>query len=640
MLEAGPPIPVVPITPHARSIGDMLRRRARATPDLPALYDKSSGEWEVSRWKDVYARAASVAAGLLELGLERGDRVAILGPTRPAWATYDLGAQLAGMVSLGIYPQQAVEQIRYLVEHSEAKVVFVADRDELERVLEATKEMGGVSVVPWKESDFEALSGAHDRLRSPRSFEGEPMAEARVDEVLGAIDPDETAILVYTSGTTGPPKGAMISHNNIFGALAHQTDFLPLRQDDLSFHFLPMAHVAERVLGFYGRINLGVAGAYATSMGTVLEELAEVQPTLFGSVPRIFEKAYDKIHSEVGKKSSTVQSIFEWAKGVGRRVVPYRLAEQPLPLGLSISYRVADAVVFRKVRAAFGGRVRYFVTGAAPIAPEILEFFWGAGLRIFEAFGMTEATVITHANGPGRVKLGTVGQVIGEMEHKIADDGEVLLRGPLVFLGYYKNPEATAETIVDGWLHTGDIGTIDDEGFLRITDRKKHLIITAGGKNLSPANIENAIKKQDPLISQVHAHGDRRNFVSALIAPSPLDTLELGVELGLLEASEAEARTRELMANPSARSEALAAAMAKVVTHPKLVERVRAAVKRGNGEIAQVERVRRFVILERDFSQEQGELTPTMKVKRQAVEKMYAETLDRIYDEAGFALEP
>jgi len=335
-----------------------------------------------------------------------------------------------------------------------------------------------------------------------------------------------------------------------------------------------------------------------------------------------------------------VQKIFAFATKVAREASTYRTRGEAMPLGLKIKHALVDKMVFSKVRNAFGGRVRWSMTGAAPISVEILEFFWGAGIPIYEAYGMTEATVITHANRPGNVKLGTVGRCADLMEHKIADDGEVLMKGPFVFKGYFKNEEATNSTVIDGWLHTGDIGKIDSDGYLRITDRKKHIIITAGGKNLAPANIENAIKNQSPLISQVHAHGDKRPYISALLAPSPIETLELGVEHGLVSASELEERTKELMANPAGRSEALNEAMAKVVALEVFKDKARKAVAKGNDDLANVEKVRRFTILGRDFSQEHGELTPTMKLKRKEVETKFAELFDRIYDEEGFALEP
>jgi long-chain acyl-CoA synthetase len=335
-----------------------------------------------------------------------------------------------------------------------------------------------------------------------------------------------------------------------------------------------------------------------------------------------------------------VRALFRWASDVGRRKIRAEIADEPVGLRLRWKYAVADRLVFRKVRAAFGGRVREFLTGAAPIPMDVLEFFWAAGMPIFELYGQTEATVVTHANMPGQVRLGTVGKVLPGIGCRLAEDGEVLICGPVVFQGYHKDPEATASTVVDGWLHTGDIGTIDVDGYLRITDRKKHIIITAGGKNLTPANIERAVKNADPLIAHVHAHADRRKFVVALVVPSPIETLELGRDRGLVSDAELRARTDELMASPTTRSDALAAAMAPVTADPAFRERMKAAVRAGNESLSQVERVKRFVLLDRDFSQEAGELTPTMKVKRKAVETQYAALFDRIYDEKDFALEP
>jgi len=620
----------------------MFRRRAERSRSRPALYEKRSGRWELITWGDFYGDACKVAYGLREeMSLAAGERVAILGATRSPWGTYDLGAQLAGMVSFGIYPKQAPEQVRYLLEHSEARVVFVESEDELETVLAAAEGLTALeAIVPWTEALFEAQRARDPRLRSPKLFAAEAWSDAKVDASLAAIDPGDTAILVYTSGTTGPPKGAMITHENILAVLSDE-EAIDFFEDDVTLSFLPMAHVAERILAFYGRLDSGTACAYATSTGTVLQELAEVQPTVFGSVPRIYEKAYAKIHSEIEKKPPLVQKIFAFAKQVAEEASGYRVREEAPPLALRLKWAIADRTVFRKVRGAFGGRVRLSLTGAAPIATDILTFFWGAGLPVYEAYGMTETTVITHANRPGgRTRLGTVGQPLDPVEAKIAADGEVLIGGPLVFKGYFKNDEATASTIVDGWLHTGDIGSIDADGFLRITDRKKHLIITAGGKNLAPANIEKALKGQDPLVSHVHPHGDKRPYVSALIAPSPLETLEFGQARGLVTEAQVKTLTDELMANPAGRSDALNETMGKVTAHREFKDRIRAAVRAGNEELARVERVRRFTILGRDFSQEHGELTPTMKLKRKAVEEKFADLFERIYADDGFGLEP
>ena len=645
MFETGSTLPVTITAQNARTLGDMFRLRAARSASRQALYHRPGERWEAITWEGFYDASRAVARGLLALGLNAGDRVAILGPTQPAWAIYDLGAQLAGMVSFGIYPKQSVEQVRYLLEHSEAKVLFVDEPGEVETVLSAATSAPALkAIVPWTAALHAAFApkaaAAGLPLVHPSTFAQGPLSRAEIDAVQALIRPEDTAIFVYTSGTTGPPKGAMISHANILSVLSSSSEELAFRQDDRSLNFLPMAHSAERILGFYSRISTGVPGAYAKSVGTVLDDLKSVQPTIFGSVPRIFEKAYAKIHSEMEKQSAAVQRLFAWAKEVGKRRLPYVIEGKPVPLALRSQHALADRLVFSRIRAAFGGRVRLMITGAAPTAPAILEFFWSAGLPIYEAYGMTESTVITHINRPGAVRLGTVGRVIDPMAVRIADDGEILVKGPFVFRGYYKNEEATREAVKDGWLHTGDVGLVDADGFLKITDRKKHLIITAGGKNLSPSNIEKAIKDSDPLVSQVHAHGDRRNYVSAIVAPSPLETLEWGKDRGLVTADEIKARTAELMENPSGRTAALNAAMAKVVVHPEFRARLQKAVRAGNEKLAQVEQVRRFVILERDFSQEANEMTPTMKVKRKEVEKAYAATFDRIYDEDGFALEP
>ena len=454
-----------------------------------------------------------------------------------------------------------------------------------------------------------------------------------------AADSGEGALICYTSGSNGSPKGVLLSHANILAVLACQDQLGVFYQDDIALSFLPMAHVAERVLAFYGRINTGMPTAFASSTSAVLDELREVQPTVFGSVPRIFEKGYSRIRTELERASPGKRRIFAWAERVGLARLDRVLAGRPVPMALRLKHRVADRLVFARVRAAFGGRVRLFITGAAPTPMDVLRFFWAAGLPIYEVYGQTEATVVTHANTQGAVRLGTVGRALPPVEHRIADDGEVLVRGPLVFQGYFKDAEATAAAIQDGWLHTGDIGTIDAEGYLRITDRKKHIIITAGGKNLTPANIEGAVKAQDPLISQVHAHGDKRPYVVALIAPAPLETLDFGRQRGLVDAATVKALTAELMENPTGRSAALTAAMAPVVALPAFQARMKAAVVAGNQRLSQVEKIKRFKVLERDFSQEAGELTPTMKVRRKAVEQGYADLLDAIYQDPSVGQE-
>jgi len=642
MLETGPHAPTTSAAAEARTLGDMFTIRSNRSPTAPACYEKVDGRWAKTTWRGFYDRAARVAAGLDALGLSPGDRVAILGATRVAWGAYDLGGQLGGYVTFGIYPKQSVEQLRYLLEHADARVVFVETDDELRNVVAAAAELPQVAaIVPWGEALFAATRELDPRVTSPTAFTGEVLSASVVEARQAAIDPAATAILVYTSGTTGPPKGAMITHANILALLretqSHQFAFF---QDDLILSFLPMAHVAERVLAFYGRVCTGVAAAYASSNGAVLTEIGEVRPTVFGSVPRIFEKAHARIYADLEKKPAAVRKLFAWAVRVGTAKIGHELSGEPVPFHVKLQAALADRLVFRKIRAAFGGRIRFFVCGAAPIAKSILELFWAAGLPIYEAYGMTEATVVTHINRPGETRLGSVGRIIPPMEQRVAEDGEILMRGPFVFAGYFKAEETTAKTIVDGWLHTGDVGRVDADGYLYLTDRKKHLIITAGGKNLAPANIEKAIRETTPLISQVHAHGDRRPYVSALIAPSPIETLELGVREGVITTAEVERHTAELIASPASRSVDLEQALSRVVARPAFQDAVRRAVGQGNANLAQVERVRRFAILDRDFSAEHGELTPTLKLKRKAIETRHAAIFERVYADPSFGLEP
>ncbi len=657
----GPRVPVSHVAGASgvRTLADMLRARAARTGSRAAMYHRSSGNtggsagspiWQPISYDQFLQRSASVARALLELGLKLGDRVAVLGPTQAAWPIYDFGAQLAGMVSWGIYPQQTVEQIRYLLQHSDTRVLFVDGEDELKSVLEAARDLPLiVAIVPWTEDLYAKYRGSDLRIQSPARFTGPPLSATELDQQQSRIQPDDTAILIYTSGTTGPPKGAMISHRNILSLFSNADKVQEMFDDDSMYSFLPMAHAAERVFACFGRISAGLPTYFATSTAAVLTEIREVRPTLFGSVPRLFEKAYTKVHSEVERKPRPVRELFSWAVSTGKKRSECILSGRPIPSDIDLQYRAAERLVFSKLRAAFGGRIRYFIVGAAPTPRHVLEFFWAANLPIYEVFGMTEATVVTHGNRPGATRLGTVGRVIPPMQCTIAEDGEVLMRGPWVFKGYFKDEAATAQILTpssdaDGhggpWLHTGDIGTMDADGYLRITDRKKHLIITSGGKNLAPANIEAAIKSADPLISHVLACGDNRPYVTALVVPSPLETLEWGAERGLVSKTDLDARTRELLANPAARSEALNRSMAAVVQHPEFGKRMIDAVRRGNEHLAHVETIRRFILLDRDLSQEQGELTPTMKVKRRELLIRYAERFNQLYDDesVGFSV--
>lgn len=638
MLPTGPHVPVRRITPEATSLGDLFRRRAKRSATSPAMYEHRGGSWRAVTWGEFYARAKRAAKQLRTHGVGRGDKIAILGPTQPSWAVFDMAAQLLGAVSFGIYPKQTPTQIRYLLEHSEAKVVLVSGKDELASVLEAAAGVATLgTIAPWEKELVEGARAKDPRVAHVDPEAGEGLDEDEVDESLSQVPKEATAIFVYTSGTTGPPKGAMISHENILTILRNAS-VTPWETTDETLSFLPMAHAAERVLAFYGRITYGICTSYASSVPAVLDELKEVRPTVFGSVPRIFEKAYSRIMTEVGKAPPRRQKIFRWAESTALRVVRDWQSGKESPIHVRAQYEVANRVVFAKLREAFGGRVKQFITGAAPIPKPILELFWGAGIPIYEVYGMTEATVITHANTPGAVRLGSVGRALPFIEDKIAEDGEILVRGRTVFKGYYKDPEATAAMVdSDGWLHTGDVGRKDPDGFVYILDRKKHLIITSGGKNITPSNLENAVKAQDSLISNVHAHGDKRAYCTALVTVHPLEAIEWAKERGLLsDPAAAEAMRKELMSNPLARPPGLDAIMAKVTAEPELRSRIVRAVQRANRDLSRVEAIKRIHILERDFSLEEDEITPTLKLKRKNVEKKFLELFDKLYSDDSF----
>jgi len=632
--------PARSVAPESTTLPEMFLKRVDRSPHRMAWQRKVDGRWVSSTWRDFYEESASLAGWLAEVGLGLGDKLTIVGSTRPEWCISDIGGQLAGMVTVGAYPTLTAEQLAYIVEHSDSRVAIVEDREQLAKLVAEKSRLPKLErVLIWDTHEVKKLLEEHDWITPFADALAKRPTREQIDAGASRVDPKATAIIVYTSGTTGPPKGAMISHENIVSLLAC-SNIIEFDEDDLGLSFLPMAHVAERVLAFYGRINYGTATAYATSVPAVLEEVKEVRPTLFGSVPRIFEKAYARIQGEVEKAPPGKQKVFRWAERTGLEVVSLWQAGKPIPLGLRAKHALADRLVFSKLRGVFGGRVRYFVTGAAPIPRKILQFFWAAGFPIYEVYGMTEATVVTHVNRPGSVRLGSVGKPLEVVDDQLAEDGEILIRGKTVFQGYYKAAEATAETVDEhGWLHTGDIGKRDDDGYLYIVDRKKHIIITAGGKNLTPANIENEIKHQDPIISHVHAHGDQRPYVTAIVSISPIESIDWASQNELIsDQAEIERMKRALMENPLARPEGLNELMAKVTAHPDLRQRIADAVHKGNQKLSRVEQVKRVHLLDREFSPDEDEITPTLKVKRKNVEKKFASTLDRLYEDAAFGI--
>ncbi|UQA56737.1 AMP-dependent synthetase/ligase [Polyangium aurulentum] len=641
MLDEIDPIkdPTRSVAAGARSLAELFLRRAAASPNAIAWKSKKAGVWAPATWGEVHLQAARVATFLGRRGLLPGDKIAMVGSTRAEWCIGDIAGQLAALVTVGAYPTLAAGQLAYLLDHADVRVAFVEGPAEVEKIIEIKRDCPKLErVVVWDWDKLTDEQRAHAWIVSFADVLATEPDHALVAERARAIDWSATAILVYTSGTTGPPKGAMISHENAISLLASIDAYFD--RSDTSLSFLPMAHVAERLFSFWNRISHGIASAFASSVPAVLEEMREVRPTIFGSVPRIFEKAYARITGEIAKAPPARQRVFRWAEGVARRIVADWQAGRPSPRALVLQHRIADRLVFARIRAAFGGRVTRFATGAAPTPRHILEFFWGAGLPIYEVYGMTEATVVSHYNRPGAVRLGSVGRPLPCFEDRIAEDGEILLRGKPVFKGYYKDPEATREVLDDeGWLHTGDIGKKDEDGYLYIVDRKKHLIITAGGKNISPANLENEIKAADPIISQVHAHGDRRPYCTALVTIQPLEAIEWAKNKGLAPDPDAlEGMRRALVESPLARPPGLDAIMAKVTADPEIRRRIVEAVRRANDKLSRVETIKRVALLERDFSLEEDEITPTLKVKRKTIEKKFTGLFDRLYEDETFGI--
>jgi long-chain acyl-CoA synthetase len=544
-----------------------------------------------------------VAGGLISLGVDAGDRVCILGNTRLEWTLSDLGIASAGAVSVPIYPTNSPEECQWVAGNSGAKAVVCENADQVAKILEVREDLPALeSIIAIDPHKVPERAVSLDNLRRL----GRNEDPARVEQRVAGTRPGDAYTFVYTSGTTGPPKGCVLSHGNWSAVCDMIREIAAVQAGDISYLYLPLAHVFARVVQLC-TFDLGATLAYyGGDTRQIVPELSDAKPTYFPSVPRMFEKIYTQSTAALQDASPEQQEQFHQAVKLGVKVRQMEQREEEIPEKLRKAFEQADEQLFSKVRAIFGGRVREAATGAAPIAPEILEFFYACGVPVLEGYGMTETTAVASVSTRENFKFGTVGRALPGVEIKIADDGEVLIKGPNIFQGYYRNDEATRETIVDGWLHTGDIGELDDEGYLKITGRKKDIIITAGGKNLTPANIENDLK-QSPWISQAVMHGDRRPFPVALIT---LDEEEIV---------------------PWAKKQGLPTDLASLSKEPKVTELIQGELDRANAKYAQVEQIKKFAILDHDLSQESGELTPTLKVKRNVVNEKYAGLFDSLY---------
>ena len=578
---------------------------------LPAAFrSKVAGAWVPITHRQALERVQAISLGLRELGIKPGDRVAIVSENRPEWALSDYACLTSRTTDVPIYPTLTAKQTEYILRDSESVAVFVSTAAQLDKVLEVKGNLSGLKYVIVYDSAAVAQRRG-EGIVSLEAVEAKGRAAAPKHpkwraEALEA-QPDDLATLIYTSGTTGDPKGVMLSQYNIWSNVQAVLQMIPIGGGDECLSMLPLSHSYERMVD-YTLFQAGVIINFAESFDTVAANLGEVKPTVVLSVPRLYEKVYARVLENALSGSAIKRKIFFWAKRAGEQWATLSLAGLPIPGGLKLKKKIADRLVFSKLRARTGGRIRFFVSGAAPLSADISKFFYSAGLPIIEGYGLTESSPVLTLNPLDRIKLGTVGRVIPGVELKIAQDGEILARGPNIMKGYYKLPEATAETVdADGWLHTGDIGELDSDGYLKITDRKKELLKTAGGKYIAPQPIELAVRR-NKFVANAMMYGDRRKFPLILIVPN-FDNLERWAqERGLTYATRAE-----------------------LLRMPDVQAKVEREVMDMLRELAKFETPKKVLLLENDFTIESGELTPTLKVKRREVEKRYKAQIDASY---------
>jgi long-chain acyl-CoA synthetase len=572
-----------------------------------AMRAKRGGQWVELSYKELADRIQDLSLGLLDLGLATGDRVAILSENRPEWAIADYGCLAACCADVPIYPTLPAKQVEQNLADSGAVAVFVSTRTQLEKILAARQRLPALKHVVAFDRDATgpgvlALEELYARGRAARAAR----ASWRSDALR--VRPEDLATLIYTSGTSGDMKGVMLTHGNIASNVSTCCELFSFREDDECLSFLPLSHIFERMFGHYSMFHCGVVINYAESVDTVATDMQRLRPTLMASVPRLYEKIYGRVLDAVRAGSALKRRLFFWGKRVGEKAVDLRLAGRPLSPALRAQLWVADRLIFSKLRARTGGRLRFFISGGAPLSADIAKFFHAAGMPILEGYGLTETSPVIAVNTFKHQRLGTVGLPIPGVEVKIAADGEILTRGPHVMAGYYKKPEATADALdAEGWFHTGDIGLLDEDGFLKITDRKKDIIVTAGGKNIAPQPIE-SMAKTCKFVSSAVMLGDRRPFPVMLIVPNFERLSAWAAQQGIQTADSA-----------------------AMVAHPEVQQKMDREVRSTLRDLASFEMPKKLLLLPRDFSIETGELTPKMSIKRKVVEQRHADAINALY---------
>ncbi|MBI3071147.1 MAG: AMP-binding protein [Deltaproteobacteria bacterium] len=595
----------------ARNMFEVFKSRVATSGDRIALKKKVDGQWRAVTWNQWAQTSKNFSLALMATGMKAGDRVAILSNSRAEWVESDFGIIGAGGITVPIYQSNTPDQCEYILNDSESRYVVAEDAAQLAKLqkirgnLKSVEKVILVSGTVGNGVDAAWVVGYADFLN--RGAEYGVAHSAEFEARTSAIKPGDPITFVYTSGTTGPPKGVVLTHANFVFECDAVNQALTLGEDDEQVLFLPLAHIFAKILVF-ASIQTGSMIAFAESIEKLIDNVGEIRPTFLASVPRIYEKVYGKVKGDVETAGGLKKKIFDWAVKVGREVSVMK-QRGDLPTGwLAFKYKIATKLVFSKLQARFGGNLKFFVSGGAPLSREIAEFFHAAGLLILEGFGLTETTAASHVNRLDMYRFGSVGPALPGVDCKIAEDGEVLLRGPNIMREYYKKPDDTRACLTpDGWFHTGDIGVIDKSGILTITDRKKDLIVTAGGKNVAPQNIENALKTSR-FVSQVMVHGDKRNYLTALITLNEENVKAWAAHQGISAGSFAELSQR-----------------------PEVRALLQGVIEEKNRELASYESIKKFVILDHDLAQDTGELTPTLKVKRKFTTEKYQTLLDQMY---------
>jgi len=577
-----------------------------------AMRKKELGLWHDITWNEYHENVKNIACGLMALGLEKDDCAAIIGDNCPEWVYASIAIQCCGAGAAGVYATNAWQQVEYVVTNADAKFLFVENEEQLDKWLHFRENAPALKkVIVW---DTEGLRRFDDPM--VMSFDdllvlGEKAAREKPDMFqsrIDRIDTEDLSVLIYTSGTTGPPKGAMLSHRNCVWMGSALTSNNPMYDDDGIMSFLPLCHIFEQLFTILAHFQVGYIVNFIESPDTVVDNMIEISPTVAHAVPRIWEKYYSAIMIRMSDATWFKRLVFGTAMKIGKKRATLEMNFEPIPLFLKTLFGLAHFTVFRKLKERMGfDRVRVAYSGAAPIAPEILHFFHSIGVNLVEGYGQTEGTGVTTTSEIGHVKFGSVGLPLKGVEIKIADDGEILVKSPGVFMGYFKNPQATAETIVDGWLHSGDVGTIDEDGFLTITDRKKDIIVTAGGKNITPQYIENKLKAS-LYINDAVVIGDRRKFLSCLIIIDEDNVVKFAQDHKIQFSTYKD-----------------------LTQHEDINKLIEGEIKAVNESLSRVERIKKFTILPKKLYEEDGEVTPTMKVKRSFINKAFGNLIEAMY---------